>query len=342
MSEAEPPVSRSLLERRRPREVWPATWQPDAAQLAILDRLDIRLPHARADAVVTAHRPFLWRHGTSDDIRRGEYLVEATHVSDTFDLYDMAGFDFDYIHPSDASIGYSRGLTENIALDVGGIPMLVMDKHNFATAWILDLQQRGALPISATMLHIDEHDDQMPTSRRLDVARFLVRRDTRDAVEMLLDGTSIGSWINTPILSQQRVDQSSYTALKLGRADGDNGNHLYLSSHTSPHARFDIDQPSAFDIVDVDIDTLNVLDIQLDPDLRRRIGTGEEEIPTSIDAHIRTMAEVAARAKAITIATSPGFIYQPNAIQYVKRLIHYIEQIRQTSSDTSHSASPPV
>ncbi|MFC1748439.1 UPF0489 family protein [Pseudomonadota bacterium] len=174
------------------------------------------------------------------------------------------------------------GLSSFIKTLLGGVPTYIFDNHNHAFAFWCEAKPAGRPDAATVLVHVDQHKDTR------DPDTYLSAEDARDMDKVF-------RYTNTVL----NVGNFVPAGLKAG-----------LFSEI-----INIDSEKSIDEFNFENlrDRHTILDIDLDffaPDL--------DYIPS--EKKITLIREIAKNADLITIATSPFFIDQKRAIEYLKRI----------------------
>ena len=100
------------------------------------------LPFARQRKILLENRRHLWERGGIGNIKRGRYFTTCEWI------VPANAHLFDRVVRNKQDYGWSYGLESNIYLRIGGKHVLVMDNHNFAAAFIVEMFGRGIIRVS--------------------------------------------------------------------------------------------------------------------------------------------------------------------------------------------------
>ena len=284
-------------------------WQPEEEDLEIIDSR-LLSPFRKRNAIIARHRSALWKEGSLRDITLGVYPVFDWPM--LLAIPELA----DWIHGRNGA-QWLRGLAQNIRLEIQGVPVLVVDNHNFALPFILELFAGKKI----RMVHIDEHDD-MKENQKFSLLTYQ-HLLSAEKVPYLLEHTTVDDWqsllFNSGILAADRwqwvsIDEETAQFIQkdfesnrtLGRFEGVKG---------------------VIDLFDLDIDVLAVLDNKLSETQKEEVLQGK--IPKTIREKLDELVGFARQAKAVIAATSPGFIMQQRALVYVR---YFLSQLAQNSA----------
>lgn len=287
--------------------------------------------------VLMRERGALWVKGEIKDIRPGRYPVLCENVIKGKmdpELYDnveeapkAAGLlkIIERLIPVTIGIGWAKGLKNNVRMKIDGKEVLVMDNHNFAAPFIMEAFHRGIIGPKSRMAHIDGHPDfsgWLWTSD-FDHKVYAGLRTDDEKFRYVVEHTTINNWQCGPLLLSGIVDEGAWRWYFIHPV-----NHTWYSQNSSfggHYNKYNILSQSRTgrnDIIDIDIDFLYPLDRSLSGDEKDDVLKGK--IPPQIRMKLFEVARLARQAKVITIATSPCYISQPRAIEYVKTLLNDI------------------
>jgi len=304
-------------------------WKPTASQRAFLS--DPNLPAIKkVTPIILGWRNGLWIAGGPRDVKRGNYIVYGDSNSSK-----KIGEIYDYQNEEE---GFSRGLDQNVYMTIGKSRVLVMDNHNFAAAFIIEMRREGIIGDHAAMAHIDRHDDLsgIYPGNAFNIKEYESLATLNEKLRYIISCTTIESWQRIPLLDTGIVDaERSMWAYYDQRDHKKRGwfsigyNALGRVNYMSPNEMIKDslrDAAKAVDIVDIDIDVLDELDKALSAEEKAMV-TKKWVIPEKIRKRLEELAELAVSAKVVTIATSPGYMPQERAIIYVKILLEMMRKL---------------
>lgn len=303
-------------------------WTVPKPQMAIITDTTV-FPAVRQSVLFASNRTKLWVKGSINDIRQGEYISGYT----TLDPRTPPGPDvFDNVTEETVKGGFvvqrgwARGLENNVAMEINGKPVLVMDNHYFAAGFIIEMARLEILRYKSKMIHIDEHHD-MARGNYFDMVAYNNFRTESEKISYLLSNANVAAWIEKPLVLNGLIDPLGYLWFVL-----DKENLLWsvgMPRSTSPEHRMgtfeDLETISMVyedPIVDIDIDVLLPIEEKLTSIEKENIRKGV--LPKIIEQKLFDMAQTAKKGKVITIATSPAYINQERGIIYIKRLLELI------------------
>ena len=264
-----------------------------------------------------------WIKGKPSDVKAGDYVVAHRAVRDNCSSF-IADI-FDYVVGGLNSIGWAMGLKNNVSMNIGRTHVLVMDNHNFAMPFIMEMFDRGILRKGSAMLHFDEHDDLF-ANREFNARDYASLKSEQEKFRYIVEHTTISDW-QVPLIRSGKVREKDWKWCVL-----DSETFKWAQQEPSDPKDRRIEMASGLkklstklgkDIVDIDIDVLRVLDQSLSEKEKEEVLAGK--LPVSIDLKLRYLAYIASHAKVVTIALSPCFINQGRGLVYVQRLLKYME-----------------
>ena len=245
---------------------------------------------------IIAHRKELWTSGTINDIELGHYFVY-------FDKY--FGLDvlrqgirdpriFDWLD-TEVKIGWCRGLKIPVYIQANGKHILFADNHNLALPFILEMIDLGIIPMSASLAHIDDHNDLF-TNRSFDLKAYK-KLETLQRVKYVYQNSEVDDW-QSLLFNSGHLNVEAWRHFKGFRSIAmvDNLSTSYIER---------------FDISDIDLDVLaNTI-----------FHVSQQERPQVIEHMIQQILDIASLSKVIIIVTSPGFIPQAEALYCGKKIL---------------------
>ena len=178
------------------------------------------------------------------------------------------------------------GLETFVSTSWNSIPMAIFDNHNFAFAFWCEAFASGVFSKGATLVHIDMHSDLWPNANDFDLSRS---GDTEYVENFTHAKTSVGNYI------EPAMRAGMFSRFVRIEGEGDLNRELEMVQN----AFYDDSDL----IVNLDLDFFA-------PDLA----------DISFELKRRTIREFAYRSKYITIATSPCFIDQEQALFVLNRI----------------------
>ncbi|MDD5457556.1 MAG: UPF0489 family protein [Candidatus Margulisbacteria bacterium] len=280
-------------------------------------------------SIIMRFRKNFWLAGSVNDIKVGNYFVMSLYhdfMRDKSDFsYVRTRCQFELVQYQ----SWTCGLKNNVLLNIKGLPILVMDNHNFALPFIIYQFINRVLDMNCSMLHIDHHED-LNINYEFSLKQLLETEDINKKLEYFLKTTEIGSWQYHPLFgfSNEKtfVDKNKWQWLYLDKI-ADNRAEWGCVHHPDKKMAVSLKAISkSADLVDVDIDFLIPLEKTMSVQEKMQVLQGI--IPIKILLKLQEVASLCSAAKAVTIATSPGFINQQRAIVYVKTLLNLIAKAR--------------
>lgn len=195
--------------------------------------------------------------------------------------------DFD----DDGKLHACTGLEEFIKTTVRGIPVYIFDNHNHAFAFWCAEKAAGNLKDDATLIHIDQHKDRRTPES------FIPSEDARDLEKVF-------RYTNTVLNVGNFIPAAQHIGLVK--------EIVFLDSQYSLERMMErLKAPWGEDPV---IEENVILDIDLD-------FFAPESDYIGNDLKLDVIARLIPRASAVTFATSPYFIEQERALEYLKRIL---------------------
>jgi len=278
-----------------------------------------------------------WREGGIEDIKPGTNTAMC-HIRPLFTFsdhelfYKTKPFDSRVSDDGAKSVGWSHGLEQNIHMMIGGRHVLVMDNHNFAGAFIWKMEERGVINKGSSMVHIDDHEDILEEPN-FSLDEYQGLQGEASKLRYFIMNTNIAAWQVLPLFRSGIIDSDRWSWLSIDGSSWQWKQALWKNRLYEPDGFI---KTSGFhDVVDIDIDVLSPLDFWRLPSEKAAILGGA--IPSEIENKLIEIADIARRAKVITIATSPGLMVQSRAIVYVKELLRLISSSRQETDRISPS-----
>ncbi len=287
----------------------------------------------RLQSSLLTFRAYPWIAGDVSDIRPGTYISSICHG------YDLRSGLFDVLERDPCPLfvdpgvvphfGYSIGLENNVYIRSGDKHVLVMDNHLYAMPFLAFLYGQNVIRERSGIVHVDEHADDGHSEDFIWSEYLALEGLSR--MEYLYGTVGCANWIS-PLLVGGLIDQQRYHYIALGTD---------LEGNYEWRSRFLRDTDSALahpvqacfplyievdeirpDILDIDIDCVDVLDRSLSFRQKEEVLNGT--IPQDIREKLDALIIMAGYAPVITIATSPGYIDQTRAMQYVLYLLRGI------------------
>lgn len=195
--------------------------------------------------------------------------------------------DFD----DDGKLHTCTGLDEFIKTTASGIPVYVFDNHNHAFAFWCAEKAEGNLRDGATLIHIDQHKDtRVPES-------FISSEDAQDLRKVF-------RYTNTVLNVGNFIPAAQHIGLVK--------EIVFLDSQYSlEHMKERLKSPRGEDPA---IEKNVILDIDLD-------FFAPESDYIGNDLKLDVIDRLIPRASVITFATSPYFIEQERALEYLRRIL---------------------
>ena len=303
-------------------EAAPVQWSPSTEMLEMISREDLTR-HQKIMKLILQYRPSLWKEGHSNELMMGNFLVMGLEPRKEIVL-DIPDWE---IKPSDLASGnksiyWFRGLKHTISTTIINTPILICDNHNYAVAFISELIAKGILQRQNNkMLHVDQHGD-LEEDGFFNPKRYLAFFMTKGKkLRYLLESSTVTNW-QTPLFRSGIIDERRWSHVRLL----DNGKWTVQKKSISDAIDLEKEDLSDCDIVDIDIDVLYPADKLLSNEENRAVEGGA--IPQPIEASLDKIASLMKNAKAITIASSPGYINQSRALVYIKKLLKKFEDIK--------------
>lgn len=283
------------------------------------------MSQARLARNVIKKRGTLWEKGGIRDIKKGNYFAFCNFIPAQMkdpELFDKAKL----FRNSQDGFGWTKGLANNVYLRIGKKHVLVMDNHNFAAAFIIEMFKRGVVGKKSAMVHMDDHPDYFGVWGRFRFQNYSALKTDSERMRYLMQNTTIEEWMHLPLFKPLIVDQKKLAWLRLHEKS-------FVWCDTDPIVTAmqkrlasirQLSQGNRWDIADIDIDVLSPLDRTLSKEEKAGILKGK--ISQRIMDKLVDMAWMAKRANVITIATSPCFIAQDRALVYVKALLSLLRK----------------
>lgn len=292
-----------------------------AAQMALINNENLN-GHMKITKFMLRNRARLWQQGTAQDLKRGGYFACCRDVSPEQNAYaDL----FDHLildRTRTQGEGWTRGLESNVAFKVKNGPfVLVMDNHNFATPFILDMLDRGVIGFDNRMIHIDRHADLYPGCR-MALVEYTSLKTERERFGYVLRRTSVGDWTE-PLLRASVISRGAFMWMMVheGRETWTLNEEAESESIIIDEHKFldRFEELNGADMVDVDIDFLEHMDFMLTDKEKKDVLAGT--VPLNISYKLGELIPFIFGSKVTTIAFSPCYIEQNRAMVYIKHLL---------------------
>ncbi len=303
----------------------PVQWSPSTEMIKIISGK--KLTHNRKRMkLILQYRPSLWKEGHSNELRMGDFFVMGYEPNKEMDP-DLPDWEIKPSHPASGtkSIFWFRGLEQTISTTIIHTPILICDNHNYALAFILELVKKGILQRrNNKMLHVDQHGD-LEEDRFFNPKRYSAFYMTKGKkLKYLLEFSTVANWQH-PLFQSGIIDERQWSHLRLL----DNGEWTLQKKVASDVIDSEKEALTNCDIIDIDIDVLYPADKLLSMEEKRAVEGGT--IPRQIQRPLNKIASLMKNAKAITVASSPGYINQSRALVYIKELLKKFEDIKTES-----------
>jgi len=273
----------------------------------------------KLNEIILNNRSSLWENGAIDDIKAGDYFVQQMEIVGLTD-YDSDLFDFigKYtVGGPERVIGLAKGLEKNILLEIKGKSILVADKHNFVAPFLLETAEKRILPKRFSMDHIDAHHDRGGTLRN-SLKDYGSNLSDKDKLKYVLKNSEIGTWQTYPLIKSKIASEESWRWLTLA----DSLTKIVQKNLQNIVINENPFSSNGADVMDIDIDFL--ADIDKDLTVSEKAEVLRANIPERICKILSYLASNSENAKVITLITSPAFINQARAIEYVKYFIEVL------------------
>jgi hypothetical protein len=265
-------------------------------------------------------RPDMWVKGDVGDIKLGDYFVHYEWINRK-DYQERKLCDHLVNEGPRETIGWIKGLEKNIHVRAGDTDILVMDNHNYAAVFIIDMFHKDNIAHMAKMVHIDRHHDFAWAGETFDVKAYANLRKAKDRHRYLLNYTDIANWQHNPLFKDKFVDINKWHWIVM-----DNFGKSWVETDPVSHVDFrsfrklsGLGFVEKADILDIDLDVFTLLDRNLSDMDRYHLMTGK--IPPIAVPLFLDLVNAAKRKKVITIATSPGYMDQKQAVVYARNLV---------------------
>ncbi|MDP2103869.1 MAG: UPF0489 family protein [Candidatus Gracilibacteria bacterium] len=174
------------------------------------------------------------------------------------------------------------GLRDFVRIDWNGIPMVIFDNHHYALYFWYEARSRGLLGQGNTLIHIDQHSDLWDNENNI-----TNNGDNLKEMERFVDEQcTVANYIQ-PAIRHGLIE-------RVVRIEGENDIEKYENYEPNPDESL---------ILNLDLDFFA-------PDLNY----------IDFNKKKQTILKFAGQARLITVATSPFFIDQDRAIEYLLKV----------------------
>jgi hypothetical protein len=201
-----------------------------------------------------------------------------------------------------------------------------MDNHIFAAAFIIAMLKAGVIGMGSSMSHIDDHSDAF--AEKFDLQKYSGLINDTERLDYLLKRIDEGSWQYRPLIGSGLVRRARWDWFGI-----DYKTQQWFESDPVLGLKDMYDEKllalpgiKGADICDIDIDVFLPLLPRLAPSDREGMRAGI--IPNSFIPRLIDLASAAKGSKVVTIATSPAYIPQYQAILLAKQLVIYMSKMQ--------------
>lgn len=212
-----------------------------------------------------------------------EVIVVPSAIRGTLDDLALSENTYALILREGERVQKMRGLTHHIISEYSDIPMVIFDNHNHALYWWHAAMNSGIIEAKSMVVHIDAHSDLWSNPNDL-------------SLEASKDPETLWQFVNEKCTVANYVEPALRSGLvgEFIRVEGAEQLEMLAERDFSPEKNL---------ILNLDIDFFM-----------------EELEYISSQRKIEVIRAVAQQARLITVATSPGFIDQSEAIRRVKEI----------------------